>query len=324
MKRIIAIVAGGDSKENHVSLRSAATILKHVDRDRYEPYLVEIEGKRWEAHLPEGVREPIDRNDFSFTHNGEKRVFDYAYITIHGTPGENGILEGYLRLMRIPFSTCDVLPSALTFNKFMLNKILKSCKIDVAKSMRIRKGDVVDPDEVIRKVGLPCFIKPTDGGSSFGTTKVRTREQIIPAMEEAFKENFEIMIESFMEGIEVTNGYYRTRKREMRLPVTEVVSKTEFFDYEAKYNGMVEEITPARISDELRDRIQDITAFIYDFLGCHGVIRNDYIITEGNKINLLEVNTTPGMTDTSFIPQQIRAAGMSLTEMLTEIIEDSF
>jgi D-alanine-D-alanine ligase len=324
MKRIIAIVAGGDSKENHVSLRSAATILKHVDRDRYEPYLVEIEGKRWEAHLPEGVREPIDRNDFSFTHNGEKRVFDYAYITIHGTPGENGILEGYLRLMRIPFSTCDVLPSALTFNKFMLNKILKSCKIDVAKSMRIRKGDVVDPDEVIRKVGLPCFIKPTDGGSSFGTTKVRTREQIVPAMEEAFKENFEIMIESFMEGIEVTNGYYRTRKREVRLPVTEVVSKTEFFDYEAKYNGMVEEITPARISDELRDRIQDITAFIYDFLGCHGVIRNDYIITEGNKINLLEVNTTPGMTDTSFIPQQIRAAGMSLTEMLTEIIEDSF
>ncbi|MBP8602189.1 MAG: D-alanine--D-alanine ligase [Bacteroidaceae bacterium] len=324
MKRIIAIVAGGDSKENHVSLRSAATILKHMDRDRYEPYLVEIEEKRWEAHLPEGVREPIDRNDFSFTHNGEKRVFDYAYITIHGTPGENGILEGYLRLMRIPFSTCDVLPSALTFNKFMLNKILKSCKIDVAKSMRIRKGDVVDPDEVIRKVGLPCFIKPTDGGSSFGTTKVRTREQIVPAMEEAFKENFEIMIESFMEGIEVTNGYYRTRKREVRLPVTEVVSKTEFFDYEAKYNGMVEEITPARISDELRDRIQDITAFIYDFLGCHGVIRNDYIITEGNKINLLEVNTTPGMTDTSFIPQQIRAAGMSLTEMLTEIIEDSF
>lgn len=324
MKRIIAIVAGGDSKENHVSLRSAATILKHMDRDRYEPYLVEIEEKRWEAHLPEGVREPIDRNDFSFTHNGEKRVFDYAYITIHGTPGENGILEGYLRLMRIPFSTCDVLPSALTFNKFMLNKILKSCKIDVAESMRIRKGDAVDPDEVIRKVGMPCFIKPTDGGSSFGTTKVRTREQIIPAMEEAFKENFEIMIESFMEGIEVTNGYYRTRKREMRLPVTEVVSKTEFFDYEAKYNGMVEEITPARISDELRDRIQDITAFIYDFLGCHGVIRNDYIITEGNKINLLEVNTTPGMTDTSFIPQQIRAAGMSLTEMLTEIIEDSF
>jgi len=324
MKRIIAIVAGGDSKENHVSLRSAATILKHMDRDRYEPYLVEIEEKRWEAHLPEGVREPIDRNDFSFTHNGEKRVFDYAYITIHGTPGENGILEGYLRLMRIPFSTCDVLPSALTFNKFMLNKILKSCKIDVAKSMRIRKGDVVDPDEVIRKVGLPCFIKPTDGGSSFGTTKVRTREQIVPAMEEAFKENFEIMIESFMEGIEVTNGYYRTRKREVRLPVTEVVSKTEFFDYEAKYNGMVEEITPARISDELRDRIQDITAFIYDFLGCHGVIRNDYIITEGDKINLLEVNTTPGMTDTSFIPQQIRAAGMSLTEMLTEIIEDSF
>jgi len=182
----------------------------------------------------------------------------------------------------------------------------------------------VDPDKIIRKVGLPCFIKPTDGGSSFGTTKVKTREQIIPAVEEAFKENSEIMIESFMQGIEVTNGYYKTRKREVRLPVTEVVPKSDFFDYDAKYNGNVEEITPARIPDELRDRIQDLTAKIYDLIGCHGIIRNDYIITDGDRINLLEVNTTPGMTATSFIPQQIKAAGMNLTDVFTEIIEDSF
>ena len=324
MKRKIAIVAGGDSSENPVSLRSAATILEYMDKDKYEPYILEIEGKNWQVHVSEGVSAPVDRNDFSFTWQGKKTVFDYAYIIIHGTPGENGVFEGYLRLMRIPFSTCDVLPSALTFNKFVLNKTMKSCKVNVANSRRLRKGDKVDPDKIISKVGLPCFIKPTDGGSSFGTTKVKTREQIIPAVEEAFKENNEIMIESFMQGIEVTNGYFKTRKREVKLPVTEVVPKTDFFDYDAKYNGKVEEITPARIPDELRDRIQDLTARIYDLLGCHGIIRNDYIITEGDKINLLEVNTTPGMTATSFIPQQIRAAGLNLTDVLTEIIEDSF
>ena len=324
MKRKIAIVAGGDSSENPVSLRSAATILEYMDKDKYEPYILEIEGKNWQVHVSEGATAPVDRNDFSFTFQGKKTVFDYAYIIIPGTPGENGVFEGYLRLMRIPFSTCDVLPSALTFNKFVLNKTMKSCKVNVANSRRLRKGDKVDPDKIISKVGLPCFIKPTDGGSSFGTTKVKTREQIIPAVEGAFKENNEIMIESFMQGIEVTNGYYKTRKREVKLPVTEVVPKTDFFDYDAKYNGKVEEITPARIPDELRDRIQNLTAKIYDLLGCHGIIRNDYIITDGDKINLLEVNTTPGMTATSFIPQQIRAAGLNLTDVLTEIIEDSF
>ena len=324
MKRIIAIVAGGDSSENPVSLRSAATILEYIDKDKYEPYILEIEGKNWQVHVSQGISAPVDRNDFSFTCNGKKTVFDYAYIIIHGTPGENGVFEGYLRLMRIPFSTCDVLASALTFNKFVLNKTMKSCKVNVANSIRIRKGDRIDPDRVMRKVGLPCFIKPTDGGSSFGTTKVKTQEQIVPAIEAAFKENDEIMVESFMQGLEVTNGYYKTKRREVRLPVTEVVPKTDFFDYDAKYNGKVEEITPARIPDELRDRIQDLTAKIYDLIGCHGIIRNDYIITDGDKINLLEVNTTPGMTATSFIPQQIRAAGMNLTDVLTEIIEDSF
>lgn len=324
MKRIIAIVAGGDSSENSVSLRSAATVYEFMDKDRYEPYIVEIEGKKWEAHLPGDRRAAIDRNDFSFTFEGKKKVFDYAYIIIHGTPGENGVFEGYLRLLRIPFSTCDVLASALTFNKFVLNKTMKSCKVNVSNSVRLRKGDKVDEDRIIRKVGLPCFIKPTDGGSSFGTTKVKSREQIAKAVEEAFKENSEIMIESFMQGTEVTNGYYRTKKREVKLPVTEVVPKSDFFDYDAKYNGKVEEITPARIPDELRDRIQDLTAKIYDLIGCHGIIRNDYIITDGDKINLLEVNTTPGMTATSFIPQQIRAAGLNLTDVLTEIIEDSF
>ena len=323
MKRIIAIIAGGDSSESQVSLRSAETIYQNLDRNLYEPYIVEVKGRSWQA-IADGNRYDIDRNDFSFTANGTRTVFDYAYIIIHGTPGENGIFEGYLRLMEIPFSTCDVLASALTFNKFALNQFLKSFGVRVADSILLRKGHSIEPEEVVSKLGLPCFIKPTAGGSSFGTTKVNSAEQIGQAIEAAFKEGDEVIIESFMDGTEVTNGYFKTSKREVKLPVTEVVPKTEFFDYDAKYNGLVTEITPARISDDLRDRIQSLTAAIYEIVGCHGIIRVDYIITEGHKINLLEVNTTPGMTATSFIPQQIKAAGLDLKDVLTELIEDSF
>lgn len=300
-------------------------MIAHIDRNIFDPYIVEIQELEWKA-VSNGDRFDVDRNDFSFTNaEGQKKQFCYAFIIIHGTPGENGLLEGYLRLMHIPFSTCDVLPSALTFNKYMLNKLLKSFGINVSESIRIRRGiDEIDPDRIVETIGLPCFIKPTDGGSSFGTTKVSEKGQIAHALEEAFKENPDIMIESFMKGLEVTNGYFKTKKGEVRLPVTEVVPKTEFFDYDAKYNGMVEEITPARIPNELRDRIQSQTARIYDILDCHGIIRNDYIITADGKINLLEVNTTPGMTATSFIPQQVRAAGLDLTQVLTDLIEDSF
>ena len=206
----------------------------------------------------------------------------------------------------------------------MLNQFLKSFGIRIADSIMLRKGDTITAADVVEKIGLPCFIKPSDGGSSFGTTKVKEPEQIEAAIEAAFNESDEIMIESFMQGTEVTNGYYKTKQREVMLPVTEVVPKRDFFDYEAKYNGAVEEITPARIPDELRDRIQMLTAAIYKIVGCNGIIRNDYIITEDNKINLLEINTIPGMTETSFIPQQIRAAGMTVKEVLTEIIENSF
>ena len=261
MKRNIAVIAGGNSSEREVSLRSANTVLEHLDKEIYNPYLVEIKGKTMCAVL-DGNQYPIDLNDFSFSKDGEKIVFNYAYIIIHGTPGENGILEGYLKLLEIPHSTCGVLASSLTFNKFMLNQFLKSFGIRIADSIMLRKGDVITAADVVEKIGLPCFIKPSDGGSSFGTTKVKEPEQIEQAIAAAFKESDEIMIESFMQGIEVTNGYYKTKKREVFLPVTEVVPKRDFFDYEAKYNGAVEEITPARIPDELRDRIQKLTAAI--------------------------------------------------------------
>lgn len=323
MKRNIAVIAGGNSSEREVSLRSANTVLEHLDKELYNPYLVEIKGNSMTV-ITNGTNTPVDLNDFSFSKDGEKVKFEYAYIIIHGTPGENGILEGYLKMLDISHSTCGVLASALTFNKFMLNQFLKSFGIRIADSIMLRKGDTITAADVVEKIGLPCFIKPSDGGSSFGTTKVKEPEQIEEAIAAAFNESDEIMIESFMQGTEVTNGYYKTKQREVMLPVTEVVPKRDFFDYEAKYNGAVEEITPARIPDELRDRIQMLTAAIYKIVGCNGIIRNDYIITEDNKINLLEINTIPGMTETSFIPQQIRAAGMTVKEVLTEIIENSF
>ena len=323
MKRNIAVIAGGNSSEREVSLRSANTVLEHLDKELYNPYLVEIKGNSMTV-ITDYTNIPVDLNDFSFSKDGEKVKFEYAYIIIHGTPGENGTLEGYLKMVDIPHSTCGVLASALTFNKFMLNQFLKSFGIRIADSIMLRKGDTITAADVVEKIGLPCFIKPSDGGSSFGTTKVKEPEQIEEAIAAAFNESDEIMIEQFMQGTEVTNGYYKTKQREVMLPVTEVVPKRDFFDYEAKYNGAVEEITPARIPDELRDRIQKLTAAIYKIVGCNGIIRNDYIITEDNKINLLEINTIPGMTETSFIPQQIRAAGMTVKEVLTEIIENSF
>ena len=324
MKRTIAIVAGGDSSEYGVSLRSAKGIYSFIDKEKYNLYIVNLTKQKWEALLPDGKRSPIDKNDFSFLHEGKKIIPDFAYITIHGTPGENGILQGYFELIGIPYSTCNVLTSALTFSKFTLNQYLKGFGIRIAESLLVHKGYDISEDTIIEKIGLPCFIKPNDSGSSFGVTKVTSQEAIRPALEKAFKESNDVMIEAFMNGTELANGCYKTRKNSVVLPITEVVSKNEFFDYNAKYNGEVTEITPARLSPELTSRIQKLTSAIYDILGCKGIVRIDYIVTEGEKINMLEVNTTPGMTATSFIPQQVKAAGLNITDVMTDIIEDHF
>lgn len=324
MKRIIAIVAGGDSSEHDVSMRSAEGIYSFIDKDKYTLYIVELTKKKWEALLPDGSRTPIDKNDFSFSHDGQKVKPDFAYITIHGTPGENGILQGYFELLGIPYSTCDVLVSAMTFSKFTLNQYLKGFGVRVAESLLVNKRHGISDEDVIEKIGLPCFIKPNASGSSFGVTKVKTADQIQPALKEAFAESDDVMIEAFMDGIELANGCYKTKDKSVVLPITEVVSKNEFFDYNAKYKGEVTEITPARLSPELTDRVQKLTSAIYDILGCKGIVRVDYIITEGEKINMLEINTTPGMTATSFIPQQVRAAGIDIKDVMTDIIEDSF
>ena len=310
MKRTVAIIAGGDSSEHEVSMNSAKGIYSFIDKEKYNLYIVELSKKAWEAVLPDGTRSKIDKNDFSFMDGENKVKPDFAYITIHGTPGENGILQGYFELLDIPYSTCDVLVSAMTFSKFTLNQYLKGFGIKVAESMLVNKRFGIDNKDVVEKIGLPCFIKPNASGSSFGVTKVKTEDQIQPALEAAFAESDDVMIEAFMDGIELANGCYKTKNKSVVFPITEVVSDNEFFDYNAKYKGEVTEITPARLSPELTERVKKLTSAIYDILGCKGIVRIDYIITEGEKINMLEINTTPGMTATSFIPQQVRAAGI--------------
>lgn len=322
MKRTIAIVCGGDTSEFEVSLRSAQGIYSFLDKEKYTLYIVEMKGTDWHVQLPDGTKSPVDRNDFSFCYNGQKLTFDYAYITIHGTPGEDGHLQGYFDMLRIPYSCCGVFAASLTYNKFACNQFLHAFGVRIADSLLLRKGQAVSDEEVLDKIGLPCFIKPNLGGSSFGVTKVKTKEQIQPAIAKALEEADEVMIEAFMAGTEITCGCYKTKTKSVVFPITEVVSHNEYFDYKAKYNGESDEITPARISDELRDRVQQLTSAIYDILGASGIIRIDYIITEGEKINLLEVNTTPGMTATSFIPQQVRAAGLEMGQVLEDIIED--
>jgi len=251
-------------------------------------------------------------------------VFDFAYITIHGTPGEDGRLQGYFDMLHIPYSCCGVLAAALTYDKFACNQYLKAFGVRIADSLLLRQGQSVSDEDVIGKIGLPCFIKPSLGGSSFGVTKVKVKEQIQPAIAKAFAEAKEVLVEAFMDGMEITCGCYKTKEKSVVFPITEVVSHNEYFDYKAKYNGESDEITPARIPDELRDRVQKLTSAIYDILGASGIIRVDYIITEGEKINLLEVNTTPGMTATSFIPQQVRAANLDIKDVMTDIIENQF
>lgn len=319
MKKNIAIVWGGYSSEIVVSEKSAAGIYSFIDKEKYNLYKVKIDAQAWEVES-NGETFVVDKNDFSFTASGQKITFDFAYITIHGTPGEDGVLQGYFDMLRIPYSNCGVLASALTFSKFTCNNFLKSFGFKVAESVVLRPNDIIDTQDIIQRLGLPVFVKPNIGGSSFATTKVKDTANLQSAINEAFVEASEVMIESFISGTEVTCGCYETSNGIQRLPLTEVVTKNEFFDYNAKYKGEVEEITPARIQDNIAKEIQEQTERIYHLIGAKGIIRADYIISDDVPV-LLEVNTTPGMTETSFIPQQVHAAGLNMKDVMTDIIE---
>ncbi len=329
LKRNIAIVCGGDSSEHDVSMRSAQGLYSFFDKERYNVYVVDVKGNDWHVEFEDGTVAPIDRNDFSFIgEDGKAVVFDYAYITIHGTPGENGIMQGYFDLIHLPYSTSGVLVEAMTFNKYVLNNYLRAFGVRVADSILLRLGENYDEKAVEQRLGMPVFVKPAADGSSFGVSKVKNADQLAPALRVAFMESDEVMIEGYMKGTEISIGCYKTREKSVVFPATEVVTKNEFFDYDAKYNGQVQEITPARIADATAKKVAEETSRIYDILHCNGIIRIDYIITkdaEGNDVvNMLEINTTPGMTPTSFIPQQVRAAGLDIKDVLTDIVENQF
>ena len=329
-KRNIAIVCGGDSSEHDVSMRSAQGLYSFFDKERYNIYVVDVKGQDWHVDLQNGDTAKIDKNDFSFKMDGKTVTFDYAYITIHGTPGENGLMQGYFELLHIPYSTSGVLVEAMTFDKYVLNNYLRGFGVNVAESVLLRRGEEekYSDEEIEKRIGMPCFVKPAADGSSFGVSKVKNADQLAPALRVAFMESDEVMVESFMKGTEISIGCYKTRDKAVVFPATEVVTSNEFFDYDAKYNGQVQEITPARLSPETTKRVEEETSRIYDILHCNGIIRIDYIISkdaDGNdKINMLEINTTPGMTATSFIPQQVRAAGLDIKDMLTDIVENQF
>jgi D-alanine-D-alanine ligase len=330
LKRNIAIVCGGDSSEHDVSLRSAQGLYSFFDKERYNVFIVDVKGVDWHVDFDNGDIAEIDKNNFSFMLNGEKVEFDYAYITIHGTPGENGIMQGYFELIHLPYSTSGVLVESLTFNKYVLNRYLEGFGVNVAPSILVRRSEVgkLSDEGVAAKVGMPCFVKPAADGSSFGVSKVKNADQLAPALRVAFMESDEVMIEGFMDGTEISIGCYKTKDKSVVFPATEVVTTNEFFDYDAKYNGQVQEITPARLSPETARKVADETSKIYDVLHCNGIIRIDYIISKdenGNdKVNMLEINTTPGMTATSFIPQQVRAAGLDIKDVLSDIVENQF
>lgn len=321
MKKNIAIVYGGYSSEVVVSKKSLGGLLTFIDPEHYNLYPVLVVEDEWSAVIDD-VHYAIDRSDFSFDAGNGKVKIDFAYITIHGAPGENGQLPGYFEILGLPHSTCPSLASAMTFDKYVCNNYLRGFGIKVADSMMVRKGASFDATAIAERLGLPCFIKPSAGGSSFGVTKAKTVADIAPAIAKALNESDEVVMESFLDGTEVTCGLYKTAERTVVFPLTEVVSSNEFFDYEAKYTpGVASEITPARVPDSVRDKVQAIASEVYDIMNMKGIVRIDFIICGGEPY-LLEVNTTPGMTPTSFIPQQIRANGMELKDVFTEVIDD--
>ncbi len=322
MKKNIAILAGGDSSEAVISLRSAEQIRSILDKEKYNAFTVYIKGNEWVLTSDKYCDTIINKDDFSFSWDNTKIKFDFALIAIHGTPGEDGKLQSYFELLKIPYSTSDTLTSAITFNKYACKAYLDYAGISSVKSIMIRKNNKINETEIIKKIGLPCFVKPNAGGSSFGVSKVKKADDLIPAIKKAFNKDNEIIIESFLKGTEVSCGIIKTKQKEIIFPITEIVSENEFFDYEAKYKkGKAKEITPARISKKAEENTKKLTSEIYDILNCKGVVRIDYMI-DGDTPNFIEINTVPGMSAESIIPKQSKVYGISMTELFTMIIED--
>lgn len=319
MKKV-AIIMGGYSSEYQISLKSGNVVYQFLDQNLYKGYRIHILRDKW-VYVDEQDNEfPIDRNDFSTTVNGEKITFDVVFNAIHGTPGEDGLMQAYFELLGIPQSSCDYYQAALTFNKRDLLSVLKPYGIKTATSYYLNQGDAIDEEAILKTVGLPCFVKPNKSGSSFGISKVKTKDELAYAIVNAYKEDNEIIIESFLDGTEVSVGVINYKGNITVLPITEIVSENDFFDYEAKYLGKSQEITPARISPEMTAKVSAVAKKAYEVLKMSGFSRSEFIIVNGEP-HMLEMNTIPGLTTESLIPQQAKEAGISLTDLFTNALE---
>jgi D-alanine-D-alanine ligase len=314
MKKV-AVIEGGYSKEKAISIKSAKTVFDNLDRTKFDPTRVLIDEKEWTAYDDDG-RYSIDKNDFSYVKSGTKHNFEYAFIVIHGTPGEDGKLQGYLDMVGVPFNTSSAAIMALTFQKFHCNQFLKNFGINVPEAVLIKPDDDINEEDTLKKVGLPCFVKPTDAGSSFGVTKVKKESDLLPAIKEAFNHGSEVIVEENIEGREVTCGVFRESEGVKALPITEIISENEYFDYDAKYNGKSKEVTPADLTDLMTTKIQSLTKEIYGVLGMKGIVRMDYIINKDGVPFLIEINSVPGMSKESIVPQMANALNIKLSSIL--------
>lgn len=320
MKKNIAILMGGYSSEYEISLKSGEVVYNYLPKDKYKLYRVHILKDHWFVITPEGKQLPIDKANFTINTNGNAIAFDCAFNTIHGTPGEDGLIQAYLQNLGIPQTASDYYQAALTFNKRDCISVLKAYGIKTANNYFLDKGDPIDPDEIVKTVGLPCFVKANRAGSSFGITKVKQKDQIIKAIEHAFKEDQEVIIESFLDGTEVSVGVINWNNEITALPVTEIISENEFFDFEAKYYGKSQEITPANISAEDARKVQDEAKKIFKVLKLKGLTRSEFIFHNGEPY-FIECNACPGLTEASILPQQAKAMNIKLTDLFDQAIE---
>lgn len=326
MRKNIALVMGGYSGEYEISIMSGKQVYLSLDKEKYNVYKIVVDRRGWYWLRDDEQHLPIDRGDFSIVVEGEKVRFDLAFVIVHGNPGENGVLEGYFDLLGIPYTCCGFYTSSLTFNKGYCNPVVKSFDIvKLAKSVHLYGAQPIDEATILQKVSLPVFVKPAAGGSSVATTKVKRREDLMPAIREALTEDSEVLVEEFVKGREFDCGVLRTRDKKYVFPITEIIptGDHEFFDYAAKYDGFSKEVTPARVEKAISEHIQEVSSQLYDLLGCKGVVRFDYIYNEEEKeLYFLEVNTIPGQSAESIVPKQARAMGISTAQLYEMVVEN--
>ncbi|MCC7378508.1 MAG: D-alanine--D-alanine ligase [Chitinophagaceae bacterium] len=325
MKKKIALITGGYSGESVISYLSASTIEKNLDPEKWDYYKIDINPAGWNYLAPGGNKFPVDKNDFSITVDGKKINFDAVLVSLHGTPGEDGKLQGYFDTLGLPYSSCDTVTSALTFNKRYTVAVAAFAGINVAKSVHLFKDNPLTPAQVLQALKLPVFVKPNNGGSSIGMSKVKNAEDLQAALDKAFKEDDQVLVEEFIKGRELTIGVFKHKGKVITLPITEIIAKNEFFDYEAKYEGASDEITPAQVDEIVAEKIRDVASKAYSIFNCKGIVRIDFIYdTDTDTPYMLEINTVPGQSAASLVPQQVQAMGWSLQQFYTALIEECF